>query len=325
MENRHSERDWAGLKVTALAGGIGAAKLLIGLAAVIDPEQITVIANTGDDIELQGLRVCPDLDTVMYTLAGVVDKERGWGIQDDSFECLKWLGRYGGAKWFHLGDRDLATHIRRTERLRAGASLTEVTAELARALGVKSRILPMTDSYTPTMVQTDEGRMHLQEYFVDRRCEPKVIGIGYEGIQESRPGQGVLEAISEADVVVICPSNPFISIGPILAVPGLRRAIASAGGSLIAVSPIVGGRAIKGPAADMMRNLGHEVSPVGVAQMYRDFVQIFVLDEKDASMAAVVQGMGINPVVTNTIMSTEQDKAGLAEAVLIAAAGGRGY
>lgn len=321
MKNCRNERGWAGLKVAALAGGIGAAKLLIGLAAVIDSEQITVIANTGDDIELHGLRVCPDLDTVMYTLAGIVDKERGWGIEDDSFQCLKWLGRYGGAEWFNLGDRDLATHIRRTERLRGGASLTEVTGELARALGVKSRILPMTDSYTPTMVQTNEGRMHLQEYFVGRRCEPVVSGIGYEGIEDSNPARGVLEAIAEADLILICPSNPFISIGPILAVPGMRRAIASAGGSVIAVSPIVGGRAIKGPAADMMRDLGHEVSAAGVARMYRDFVEIFVLDEKDASMAPLVQEMGIRPVVANTIMATQSDKSRLAEVVLMAAAG----
>jgi LPPG:FO 2-phospho-L-lactate transferase len=320
MENDEKGLRWTSLKVTALAGGIGAAKLLLGLASVIEPEQITVIANTGDDIVLHGLRVCPDLDTIMYTLGGVVDRERGWGIQDDSFECLKWLGRYGGAHWFNLGDRDLATHIRRTERLLNGSSLTEVTGELGRALGVKPRILPMTNSYTPTMVRTDEGRMHLQEYFVGRRCEPRVSGIEYEGVEHSSPAAGVLESIAEADLIVICPSNPFISIGPILAVPGIRRGLIDAGASVIAVSPIVAGRAIKGPTADMMRDLGHEVSAVGVARMYRDFVKVFVLDKRDSSTAPLVEEMGMTPVVTNTIMESLGDKSRLAEVVLRAQA-----
>jgi len=304
------------MKVTALAGGIGAAKLLVGLATVMDPANITVIANTGDDIELHGLRVCPDIDTVMYTLAGVVDPERGWGIQDDSFECLKWLARYGGAGWFNLGDRDLATHIRRTARLREGAQLIEVTKELAQALRLKSRILPMTESYTPTIVETDEGRMHLQQYFVGRRCEPKIQAIEYKGIQESLPAEGVVESIADADLVVICPSNPFISIGPIVAVPGIREALARSKARVAAVSPIVGGKAIKGPAADMMRDLDYEVSAVGVARMYRDFIEVFVLDHEDAMMGPAVEEMGIRAVVTNTIMETLADKSRLAEVVL---------
>jgi LPPG:FO 2-phospho-L-lactate transferase len=299
-----------------LAGGIGAAKLLIGLAEVIEPVDLTVIANTGDDIVLHGLRICPDLDTIMYTLGGVVDQKRGWGIRDDSFECLKWLGRYGGAEWFNLGDRDLATHIHRTERLAKGASLTEVTEEIGRALGLKSRLMPMTDSYTPTMVQTNEGRMHLQEYFVGRRCEPRVSSIDYDGVQGCSPAAGVLEAIEAANLVVICPSNPFISIGPILAVPGIRRALTEARDKVIAVSPIVGGRAIKGPAADMMRDLGHEVSAVGVARLYREFVSVFVLDERDGEMSPRVEEMGMRAVATNTIMVTHADKRRLAEAVL---------
>jgi len=304
------------MKVTALAGGIGGAKLLVGLANVIDPADITVIANTGDDIKLHGLRVCPDIDTVMYTLAGVVDPERGWGIQDDSFECLKWLARYGGAGWFNLGDRDLATHIRRTARLREGAQLIEVTKELAQALRLKSRILPMTESYTPTIVETDEGRMHLQQYFVGRRCEPKIQAIEYKGIQESLPAEGVVESIADADLVVICPSNPFISIGPIVAVPGIREALARSKARVAAVSPIVGGKAIKGPAADMMRDLDYEVSAVGVARMYRDFIEVFVLDDKDAMMTPAVEEMGIRAVVTNAIMETLAEKSRLAEVVL---------
>jgi len=314
------ENDELTLKVTALAGGIGAAKLLSGIVDAIDPANLTVIANTGDDIELHGLRVCPDVDTVMYTLGGVVDPERGWGFRDDSFECLKALGRYGAATWFNLGDRDLATHIRRTQRLREGASLTEVIRELVQSLGVKTRILPMTDSYTPTMVHTDEGRLHLQEYFVGRRCEPKVKALEYVGVGDSRPAAGVLECILEASLVIICPSNPFISIAPILAVPGIRRTLTQTSATIAVVSPIVAGRAIKGPAADMMRDLGHEVSALGVARMYRDLADVFVLDQKDASLAPQVQEMRIRPILTDTIMTTRADKARVAEVVLRAAA-----
>jgi LPPG:FO 2-phospho-L-lactate transferase len=316
MENNRNRRVvWRG-KVTALAGGIGAAKLLLGLSAAMDPADITVIANTGDDIEMLGLRICPDLDTVMYTLGGVVDPERGWGVEQDTFDCLKWLGRYGAPTWFNLGDRDLATHIRRSERLREGASLGQVTAELTRSLGVKARILPVTDSYAPTRVRTEEGQMHLQEYFVRRQCEPRIRAIEYEGAENALPAAGVLEALSDAELIVVCPSNPFISIGPILAVPGIREALAQTDARVVAISPIVGGTAIKGPAAAMLRDLGFEVSAAAVARMYRDFAQVFVLDRADAALARPVEEMGMRAIVTNTVMGSLEDKKALAEVIL---------
>jgi LPPG:FO 2-phospho-L-lactate transferase len=319
MENNKNGRGWRPGGVTTLAGGVGAAKLLTGLAAAMEPSHITVIANTGDDIELHGLRICPDIDTVVYTLAGMVDPERGWGVQSDSFECLNWLGLYGGPTWFNLGDRDLATHIRRTSRLAEGASLSQVTEEMTRAHGVESRVLPMTDSYSPTMVRTEEGRMHLQEYLVRRRCEPAVRAIEYEGIERTRPAAGVLESIAEAELIIVCPSNPFISIGPILAVPGIREALVQSTAPIAAVSPIVSGKAIKGPAATMLRDLGFEVSAIAVAQMYREFARIFVLDRTDAALAPLAEDIGMRAVVTNTIMENKQDKKTLAEVILKAA------
>ena len=251
------------MKITALAGGIGASKLLLGLSAVMPPDEITIIANTGDDIELFGLRICPDIDTVTYTLGGVIDEVAGWGISGDTYESLTWLERYGEATWFKLGDRDLATHIFRTAQLQRGRSLTEVTDYVRCALGVRSKILPMTDTYTPTRVLTDEREMHFQEYFVRWRCEPHVKAIRFEEIETSHPSPGVETAILEADVVVICPSNPFISIGPILAVPGVRRALEETAARVVAITPIIGGKALKGPAAEMLRDLGHEVSAAG--------------------------------------------------------------
>ena len=304
------------MKITALAGGIGASKLLLGLASVMPPEDITIIANTGDDIELFGLRICPDIDTVTYTLAGVINEETGWGLKGDTFECLRWLARYGEDSWFNLGDRDLATHIFRTHQMRTGSSLSEVTDQIRRSLGVRSTILPMTDSYTPTRVATDQGEMHFQEYFVRRRCEPRVREIRFDNIESAQPAPGVLSAILEAGVVIICPSNPFISIGPILAVPGVREALRQTEATVIAITPIIGGRALKGPAADMLSDLGHEVSARAVAALYSDFLDVFVLDEVDASMEAHISSLSTNLAVTNTVMNTLEDKRRLARTVL---------
>jgi LPPG:FO 2-phospho-L-lactate transferase len=304
------------MKITALAGGIGASKLLLGLATVMPPEDITIIANTGDDIELFGLRICPDIDTVTYTLAGVINEETGWGLKGDTFECLRWLELYGEASWFNLGDRDLGTHIFRTAALDDGRSLTEVTDHIRRSLGVQSTILPMTDAYTPTRVVTEEGAMHIQEYFVRRRCEPRVKKIQFDNIASAQPAPGVLRAILEAGAVIICPSNPFISIGPILAVPGLREALQNTAATIIAITPIIGGRALKGPAADMLRDLGHEVSALGVAAMYRDFVDVFVLDEVDSGITETVGSIVIRAVVANTLMNTIDDKRRVARTVL---------
>ncbi|MGH9823708.1 MAG: 2-phospho-L-lactate transferase [Blastocatellia bacterium] len=302
-----------GGSIVALAGGIGAAKFLTGLAGVVDPEQITVISNTGDDIELFGLRICPDIDTVMYTLGGVINPEHGWGLAGDTFESLGWMRRYAGPQWFNLGDRDLATHLYRTEQLNTGRSLTDVTDEMRGALGAKSPILPMTDSYAPTYVQTDEGEMHFQEYFVRRRCEPRVRALNLSHAAASTPSPAIGPAIAQARAVIVCPSNPFISIGPILAVPGIRSAIEETEAPVAAISPIVGGRAIKGPAADMLRDMGYQVSPVAVAHLYAGLVDLFVLDNQDAAAANEVQrSTGMRTLVTNTIMTSGEDKQRLA-------------
>lgn len=304
------------MKITALAGGIGASKFLLGLSRVMPPETITVIANTGDDIEMFGLRVCPDIDTVIYTLAGAINEETGWGIKQDTFESLKWIARYTDTAWFNLGDRDLATHIYRTHALAEGRTLTEVTDHISRALGVRSRIIPMTDSYTPTRVVTDEGEMHFQEYFVRRRCEPRVREIRFQNVEQARASAGVESAILDADAVIICPSNPFISIGPILAVPGIREWLRQTRADVIAITPIIEGRALKGPAADMLRDLGHEVSALGVARVYRDIADVFVLDETDSGLRASIEALGLRVMITNTVMGTLEDKEQLAKEVL---------
>jgi len=304
------------MKVAALAGGIGASKFLVGLAAVMDPDDITVIANTGDDIELFGLRICPDIDTVTYSLAGLVNQNTGWGLEGDTFQLLNWLARYGETAWFNLGDRDLATHIYRTNQLRRGISLAEVTDQIRESLGVPSKILPMCNDYTPTRVITDEGEMHFQEYFVRRRCEPRVKEIRFEGIEASQPPAAVLDAILDADALVVCPSNPLISIGPILAVPGVRDALRRTKATSIAITPIIGGRALKGPAAEMLRDLGHEVSARGVAAMYRDFLDIFVVDETDSETAVDIRALGMQVFSADTVMNNSEDKKCLARFVL---------
>jgi LPPG:FO 2-phospho-L-lactate transferase len=307
------------MKVTALAGGIGASKFLVGLAGVMPPEDITVIGNTGDDIELFGLRICPDLDTIAYTLAGVVNHETGWGLAGDTFESLKWLARYGEPSWFKLGDRDLATHVYRTNQLRLGSSLRSVTDQIRCSLGIRSKILPMSDAYAPTRVATDEGEMHFQEYFVRRKCEPRVKEIRLDGIEASQPAAGVVDAILDADAVIVCPSNPMISIGPILAVPGVRDALCETAATVVAITPIIGGRALKGPAADMLRDLGHEASATGVARIYRDFVDVFVLDEADAASKPRIEMFCRRVVVTNTVMTALKEKQALASCVMEAA------
>jgi LPPG:FO 2-phospho-L-lactate transferase len=307
-----------GPKIAALAGGVGAAKFLLGLSGIVPPEQTTIIANTGDDIELFGLHISPDIDTVMYTLAGFVSAEKGWGIEGDTFECLNWIARYGEPAWFNLGDRDLATHLYRSDQLRRGRSLTEVTDSIRRSLGIGARILPMSDQYTPTRVATEEGEMHLQEYFVRRRAEPRVRSIRFDNIDRSRPAPGVEAAILESDAVVLCPSNPFISIGPILAVPGLRQTLTRTAAMVAAVTPIVGGKALKGPAAQMLRDLGHEPTALGVARLYRDFLDLFILDETDSALAPAIEALGLRVLVTDTIMSSLEKKRHLARAVVAA-------
>jgi LPPG:FO 2-phospho-L-lactate transferase len=299
------------MKVVALAGGVGGAKLAHGLAIRLPPEDLTVVVNTGDDFEHLGLSISPDLDTVMYTLAGAANATTGWGLAGESWNFLDALEGLGGETWFRLGDRDLATHVERTRRLKAGETLTAVTGALCAALKVGARVLPMTDDRLRTVVQTDEGALAFQEYFVHRRCRPRVSGFVFEG--EAQPTAEVMRSLEQAELIVICPSNPFVSIGPILALPGIRERLQ---GRAVAVTPIVGGQAIKGPAAKMLAELKLEVSPVAVAQCYDGLLHSFVLDVVDEAMAGELAGNGLKVVVTDTIMRTDADRARLAQEVL---------
>lgn len=302
--------------IVALAGGVGAARFLDGLTRVHPPEDIYVVGNTADDTEIYGLHISPDLDTVMYTLAGLANPVHGWGIQGDVFECLGALERLGEETWFLLGDRDLATHIFRTARLRQGMALSEVTRALAAALGVRTTLAPMSDDPVRTVVHTRAGKLPFQTYFVRRRARDKVLRLKFQGAKKARPTPGLLRAIGEAGGIVICPSNPMISVGPILAVPGIRKAIEKRKCAAVAISPIVGGRALKGPAADMMKSAGVEVSPLGVAKIYQGLIDVMILDKVDERLAPAIGKLGIKTVVTNTIMSGDAEKKALARVVL---------
>ena len=302
--------------IVALAGGIGAARFLDGLVRVMASEELVVIGNTGDDVEMHGLHISPDLDTVIYTLSGLANPVHGWGVRGDTFHCLESLKGLGAETWFQLGDRDLATHLYRTERLRAGRPLSAVTAEIARALGVRAAIKPMSDQPVRTMVRTPRGLLEFQAYFVRRRARDKVLSVSFQGAERARPAPGVLQAIRKASAIVFCPSNPIISIGPILAVPGIREALERRRAKAIAISPIVGGRALKGPTADMMRSMGMRVSAVGVAELYRGLVDVLAIDREDRQLAPAVEKLGMRAVVTNTIMSGIRQKKALAHAVL---------
>ncbi|MGP0075771.1 MAG: 2-phospho-L-lactate transferase [Bryobacteraceae bacterium] len=301
--------------VVALAGGVGAARFLDGLTRVIAPERVFVIGNTADDAEIHGLHISPDLDTVTYTLAGLANPQHGWGIRGDSFRCLEALGRLGADTWFQLGDVDLATHLYRTQRLRQGATLTEVTSEIARALNVRSPIVPMSNERVRTRICTPSGELEFQTYFVKRRARDRVTALHFEGASEASPAPGLLDAIANADAILLCPSNPFISIGPILAIPGIREALQSRRENVAAISPIVGGRALKGPAAKMMRSMQMRSSAAEVAKLYDDFAGVFVLDEVDRKQAAHVAALGLRPVVTNTIMRGLRQRKALARVV----------
>ena len=306
--------------VVALAGGVGAARFLDGLARVIDPARLFIIGNTGDDLEMHGLHVSPDLDTVAYTLAGLADARRGWGLAGETWRCLESLGRLGAETWFQLGDCDLATHLYRTERLRAEAPLSRVTAEIARRLGVEATLVPMSDDAFRTRIITPRGELDFQTYFVRHRARDRVIGVRFAGAAESRPAPGVIAAIRRAAAVVVCPSNPLISIGPILAVPGIREALRDTPAHVAAISPIVGGNALKGPAARMMRSMGLRASALQVAEMYRDFLDVMVLDDEDETLAPRVEKLGVRAVVTNTIMKDLRSKKALARVTLEALA-----
>ena len=304
------------MKVLALAGGVGGAKLAAGLEAALPPGDLSVVVNTADDFDLWGLRSCPDLDTVMYTLAGIANPETGWGIAGESFGALEMLAGYGEDTWFKLGDRDLATHVLRTTKLRSGEPLTRVTADLSGALGVESAMLPMCDEPVATVLDTPDGPLEFQEYFVRRRQRDEVLGMRLQGVGNARPTEAVLRALAGADLVVLCPSNPVVSIGPILAVPGMREALASSSVPKIAVSPIVGGRALKGPADRMLASLGHEVSTVGVSRMYEGLVSGMVIDGVDEGERLGIEALGMRVLVTAVIMRDEPDRVRLAREVL---------
>ncbi len=302
--------------IVALSGGVGAARFLDGLARIVPAKELFIIGNVGDDAEIHGLHIAPDLDTVMYTLAGIANRSQGWGLARETFRCLETLARLGGEAWFRLGDGDLATHLYRTDRLRAGGTLSQVTRELCASLGVEARIVPVTDSRLRTIVRTKHGRLEFQDYFVRRRARDAVHGLDFDGARRARPAPGVLEAIGRAGAIILCPSNPFISIGPILGVPGIRDALGATRAPVAAISPIVGGRALKGPADRMMKSMGHSASAAGVAKLYRDFADVFVLDHVDAGLAPAVEALGMRAVVTNTIMTCVPQRKALARAVL---------
>ena len=298
------------MKVAALSGGVGGAKLAEGLARA--GVELTVVANTGDDFEHLGLSISPDIDSLVYALAGLADRERGWGRANESWSFMGAVGALGGETWFNLGDADLAMHVLRTDRLAAGEPLSAVTAAVLRQLGVETRVLPATDQRLRTLVETESGRLAFQHYFVRERTAPRVTGFTFEGAETARPAPGALEALREADRIVICPSNPYISIDPILAVAGYREAVRDA----VCVSPIVGGQAVKGPAAKMMAELGFKPSSVEIARHYRGLIRALVIDEADAHEAPAVEAEGVRPIVVSTLMAGPEDAERLARIVL---------
>ena len=301
-------------RIAVLCGGVGAARFLSGLVEVVDPSGVTAIVNVADDDEFHGLHVSPDIDTVLYTLAGVVEEAQGWGRRDETFHAQEELARFGEDAWFRLGDRDLAAHIHRTRLLRNGVSLTAIVDGMRTALGIRARVLPATDGRQRTMVRTADGWISFQEYFVKRRSADLVRQLRFE--PDAPPTAAALAAIAGADLIVIAPSNPFVSIGPILALAGMRDAIAAARDKVIAVSPIVGGAAIKGPAAAMLAALGHEVSALGIARIYAGLVAGFVLDEQDRALVPAIERLGLRTTATATIMRDGASRAALARAVI---------
>ena len=301
-------------KIVALAGGVGGAKLVDGLAQCLSPAQLVTIVNVGDDFDHLGLRICPDLDTVCYTLAGKANPATGWGRAGDTWNALESLAEVGGPTWFRLGDRDLGTHLERTRRLRSGDRLSTITRDFCCSWGVKFTVLPASDDNVPTWVYTDEGELPFQEYFVYRQCHPRVSGFRFAGVEAAQPAPGVLEALGSAKLVIICPSNPWVSIGPILAIPGIREAVASR--QVIAVSPIIGGEAVKGPAAKMYAELGIHPSAQAVARHYDGLLAGFVLDHVDESQAESLRREQLDVLVADTLMKTPADRARLARQVL---------
>ena len=317
--------------ITVLAGGVGAARFLQGLLAVHPPSDVTIVSNVGDDAQFFGLHVSPDIDIVLYHLAGLADEERGFGLRGDTTHTIDALAGFGYDPWFRLGDRDLATCIARTDLLRRGHTLSQATGEIARALGLPTRLLPATDDPLRTMIRTDDALLEFQEYFVKRGAQDPVREVIFRGAETARPAPGVLEAIRQAKAIILAPSNPLVSIGPILAVPGVREALRETRAGthpeprrrIVAVSPIVGGTALKGPAARMLREQGLAASATTIAHLYRDFLDVLVIDDVDADLRPEIEALGLEVTVTDTIMSSMEKKAALARTVLNAAQASR--
>ncbi len=302
-------------QILALAGGLGGSKLALGLANIIDSGHLRIIVNTGDDDVFHGLHVSPDLDTVMYTLAGLSNTETGWGLADESFRTLEMLKRYKSETWFNLGDQDFATHIRRTQLLNEGKSLSQVTTELSRSIGVEHQIIPMSDEKITTMLSTDTGSLRMQEYFVKHQCEPIVQNVEYVGSLEAKPSEGFDDALETADITILCPSNPFLSVGPILSIPTVKNRIAKLQ-NRVAVSPIIGGESVRGPASKLLIELGYESSAAEVAYQYKGICDIFIIAEQDAHLSPQILEMGITPLVGPIMMNTLEDKIHLAEFIM---------
>ena len=307
--------------ITVLTGGTGGAKFVDGLQQVVPPEELTIIVNTGDDLLWWGLYVSPDIDSITYVLAGLLSRERGWGVKGDTFYCLQAMGQLGQPIWFHTGDRDLAVHVLRSKLLAEGRTLSEVTSEICSQLGVKVRLLPMSNSRVETRVGTPAGELSFEEYFVQRWYQDPVESIRFAGAADAEPAPGVIDAILGADIVLVGPSNPVTSIGPILAVPGVRDALQRTPGKIAAISPIIAGGAVAGPAGILMASQGLEVSVAGVAHAYHDFLDTLVIDTRDAESAEQLQQSGLGVHVTKTLMRTTEDKAELANSVLSAIRG----
>ncbi len=302
--------------VVALAGGVGAARLLRGLVQVISPEDLVIVGNTGDDVELYGLHVSPDLDIIMYTLAGIVDEAKGWGVSGDTFNCLEMLGKFGFETWFKLGDKDLAIHIARTKLLRNGMTLSQATTELCRMLGVKAKLIPMSNDPVRTKVISGQLRLEFQEYFVKRGTKDEVTGVFFEGAEKAKPAPGVINAIKGAERVIICPSNPVLSISPILSISVINKELRNSRAHIVGVSPIVGGKAIKGPADRVMADMGLEASAYGVAKFYEDFLDHLIIDKVDESQKKRIEELGVKVTVTDTIMRNLEDSIRLAKVVI---------
>ena len=299
--------------ITCFAGGVGAARFLDGLSRVYPPDRITVIVNTGDDLEYLGAYISPDIDIITYTLAGIVDEEKGWGIKGDTYRCMEQLERYSAETWFRVGDRDFATHLLRTAFLQQGFNLSEVTEKIRSALGVKVRILPMSNDRVATKIKTSAGLLEFQEYFVKRKFSDKVEDVTYEGANHAVPPDAVLSSLKTSEAIILCPSNPILSIGPILAIPGIREALGRARGKIVGISPIVGGKALKGPLDRIMADLGLEVSPFGVAKLYQGVLDGFVIDEADKHLGPRIERLGMKVVAARTVMNEPEVKTRLAE------------